>query len=233
MLWKTGIFCALCLVTQLFSATNCLAQEEESEATPETQVIMEDTIEINDQVLIGTDQKGNDAPPDSVVIFTGRNSKKIPRKAALYAAALPGLGQVYNGAYWKVPIVYGTFITLGWFATWYNDQYLVFRRAYIALDNGLPEQNPLINSVAAQGLTQVTNNLETIRRQRDFMYILMAGAYALQIMEAIVDAHLIEFDVSEELSLEIQPSAGQYYALSSGGGSFVPAAGLSLFLNIK
>lgn len=230
MLWEKCIICVLALL--ILFANQSQAQEEE-ESEPDTTVIMEDTIEINDQGLISTDLEGNDAPPDSVIIISGRKAKKIPRKAALYAAVFPGLGQIYNDSYWKLPIVYGTFITLGWFATWYNDQYLVFQRAYIALESDLPEENPLRNSLAGQRLNQVTNNLETVNRQRDFMYILIAGAYALQIMEAIVDAHLIEFDVNEDLSMEFQPSAGQYFATATGAGSFVPAMGASLILKIK
>ncbi|MEK6480831.1 DUF5683 domain-containing protein [Catalinimonas sp. 4WD22] len=220
------------LLLTLASAIDVLAQVEEDEESDPT-IIKKDTIELNDQALIGIDLEGDNADSDSVVIFSSRNQKKIPRKAALYAAALPGLGQIYNGSYWKVPIVYGTFITLGWFTTWYNDQYLVFRRANIALENGLPEENPLQDAIGGSNLRSITNAVESSRRQRDFIYILLAGAYALQIMEAIVDAHLIEFDVSEELSMDLQPSLGQFLSYSGGGGSFVPALGFSFKLKIQ
>ncbi|WPP50263.1 DUF5683 domain-containing protein [Catalinimonas niigatensis] len=225
--------CIICMLGLLMLITNQSLAQEEEESEPDTTVIMQDTIEINDQGLISTDLEGNDATSNSAIIISGRNTKKIPRKAALYAAVLPGLGQIYNGGYWKLPIVYGTFITLGWFITWREDQYQVFRRANIALESGLPEQNPLQGTLVGDNLRVVSNNVETSRRERDFMYIVLTGAYALQIMEAIVDAHLIEFDVNEDLSMEFQPSTGQYFASATGAGTFVPALGASLILKIK
>ncbi|MDF9796730.1 hypothetical protein OKW21_001993 [Catalinimonas alkaloidigena] len=225
MALKISTFCIAAFFLVLANISNGLAQvEEESNKT----VILKDTIELNDQALIGTDQKDKDLSPDSVIVFSDRNQKKIPHKAALYAAALPGLGQIYNGSVWKLPIVYGTFITLGWVATWHHDRYLLFRRANIAEENDLPEENPL------NGLRfNISSGVEQTRRDRDFTYILMAGAYALQIMEAIVDAHLIEFDVSEELSMDMQPSVGQFLTYAGGGGNFVPAFGFSLKLKIQ
>jgi len=194
---------------------------------PDTTIIQKDTLEFNDQGLISVQTTG-----DTVMITSERSERKIPRKAALYAAALPGLGQAYNGSYWKIPIVYGTFIGLGWVATFNNDRYQLFRRANIALDNQLPEQNPLRNAPNGNNVRIISQTVENARRDRDFIYILMAGAYALQIMEAITDAHLIEFDVNDELSLELRPSAGQLMAYS-GQSSFVPATGLSFIFKMQ
>lgn len=219
---SVGIICLSVLLLLLF-AQQTWAQEEENNE-PDTVIIVQDTL-VNDQEMIGI-PLGDETEKTT---FGSRNTKKIPRKAALYAAALPGLGQVYNGGYWKVPIVYGTFITLGWFANFNTDRYLLFRRANIALESGLLDENPLQGTV----VTNISSNLEATRRSRDFTYILMAGAYALQIMEAIVDAHLIEFDVNEDLSMQFQPSMGQYFASATGPGSFVPAMGASFILKIK
>lgn len=224
---KFGTLCIWAIFLALATFSDVLAQVEEDEESDPT-IIKKDTIELNDQALIGTDLEGEDS--DSVVIFNSRNQKKIPRKAALYAAVLPGLGQIYNGSAWKVPIIYGTFITLGWVATWHQDRYLLFRRASIAVDNNLPEENPLSGNGQRFNLT---SGRDQSRRNMEFTYILMAGAYALQIMEAIVDAHLIEFDVSEELSMDMRPSVGQFLSYSGGGGSFVPALGFSFKLKIQ
>jgi len=204
------------------------AQERgERKNLPDTTIIQKDTIELNDQGLISVQTSG-----DTVMITSEMRERKIPRKAALYAAALPGLGQAYNGSYWKIPIVYGLFISLGWVATFNNDRYQVFRRANIALNNQLPEQNPLRNAPNGNNVRIISQTVESARRDRDFIYILIAGAYALQIMEAITDSHLIEFDVNDELSLELRPSAGQLMAYGSQS-SFIPATGLSFIFKIQ
>lgn len=228
MHWRSIMY--LCCIFFVLAARTGYAQEEE-ENEPDAPVIMPDTIQANDQELIEIQEKNDDTRSEREIVFGDRDTKKIPRKAALYAAVLPGLGQVYNGSYWKLPIVYGTFITLGWFANFNNDRYLLFRRANIALQNNLPEENPLQGTVIST--TGITSAVESSRRSRDYVYILMAGAYALQIMEAIVDAHLLEFDVNEDLSMNFQPSVGQYFASAGGAGSFVPAMGVSLILTIK
>ncbi len=213
----------LCLM-----ASPGLAQEQgEKQNLPDTTIIRQDTLEFNDQGLISVQARG-----DTVVITSEKRERKIPRKAALYAAALPGLGQAYNGSYWKIPIVYGAFISLGWVATFNNDRYQVFRRANIALNNQLPEQNPLRDAPNGNNARIISQTVESARRDRDFIYILIAGAYALQIMEAITDSHLIEFDVNDELSLELRPSAGQLMAYG-GQSSFIPATGLSFIFKIQ
>jgi len=206
-----------------------LAQEQgEKQNLPDTTIIRQDTLEFNDQGLISVQARG-----DTVVITSEKRERKIPRKAALYAAALPGLGQAYNGSYWKIPIVYGAFISLGWVATFNNDRYQLFRRANIAINNNIPEQNPL-RDVPRTGTDPriVSQAVESARRDRDFIYILIAGAYALQIMEAITDSHLIEFDVNDELSLELRPNAGQLMAYG-GQSAFIPATGLSFIFKIQ
>ena len=215
----------------LLYATNVDAQEEGPNTKPQQQTLQKDTLELNGQGLIGTDVRIS-ASGDTVLITSEQSERKIPRKAALYAAALPGLGQAYNGSYWKIPLVYGTFIGLGWVATYNNDLYQVYRRANIALNNQLPEQNPLSNTPNGSVPRRVSLAVESARRDRDFIYILIAGAYALQIMEAITDSHLIEFDVNDELSLEFRPTAGQLMAYGSQA-TFIPATGLSLFIKIQ
>jgi hypothetical protein len=228
--WIKGVV-AVTYSMCLWCGQQAHAQEKGEDTLPDTTIIVTDTIELNDEALIGTAQQPNDKA-DTVIITSEQRERKIPRKAALYAAALPGLGQAYNGSYWKIPIVYGTFITLGWFATFNNDRYRVFRRANIALQNGLIEENPLREAPNGNNARVVGDAVERFRRDRDFTYILVAGAYALQIMEAIVDSHLIEFDINEELSLEVQPMAGQTLAIASQV-NFVPGMGVSLLLKIK
>ena len=123
-----------------------------------------------------------------------------PRKALLYAAVLPGLGQVYNKKYWKLPLVYGGFIGFGHGVSFYQKGYKKYKgELFDVLETG--------NNVSKSGFTE--DQLRTIvnryRRERDFMIILLAGMYLLQIVDAHVDAHLKEFDLNPNLHVKLQP----------------------------
>ncbi|TVR71489.1 MAG: hypothetical protein EA408_09085 [Marinilabiliales bacterium] len=128
-----------------------------------------------------------------------------PRKAAIYSAVLPGLGQVYNRRYWKVPIVYGGFAALSWYAMFTHDEYARYRNAHSFRTDGNPET---IDEFA--GDFRYTEDVlrrfrDYYRRQRDRTYIWIAAFYALNIIEATVDAHFFEFDVSEDLGMKVSP----------------------------
>ena len=124
-----------------------------------------------------------------------------PRKALLYAAVLPGLGQIYNKKYWKLPLVYGGFIGIGYAINFYQDGYTRYRGELFQV---------LESNVAAgpSGFTetQLRTIVDRYRRERDFMMILMGGMYILQIIDAHVDAHLKEFDLNPDLKVSIEPS---------------------------
>lgn len=122
-----------------------------------------------------------------------------PRKASIYSAVLPGLGQIYNRKYWKVPIVYiGFGVCAG--STIYNIRnYNHYKKKYIyMLENDLPEYN-------GQSINEVKWYKNTHRRYRDLWAIISVGFYALQIIDASVDAHLFDFDVSDEISFSVDP----------------------------
>ena len=147
---------------------------------------------------------------------------------------LPGLGQVYNNKYWKVPIIYGGFAILGYLIVWNNDRYQLYRRARIAVENEQSDQNPL--SGFRNGLFEredrLSSQVDRHRRDRDYTIILTAGLYGLNIMDAIVDAHLIEFDVNPDLSFRLEPTGGArlaYYDMSPS----LSYTGLALTLHLK
>lgn len=128
--------------------------------------------------------------------------KHSPTKAAIYSAVLPGLGQVYNKKYWKVPIVYGTLGTLGYLAYDSNDKYKKYLNGYIAKSDSTSNR-----------ITDLPFDKETLKyykdrykRNRDLFYILMGLAYVLNIVDASVDAHFFDFDVSEDLSIQLDPT---------------------------
>ncbi len=126
-----------------------------------------------------------------------------PNQAALYSAVMPGMGQIYNRRYWKLPIIYGLGATLGYFIYWNNNRYLTFRDAVLAKSEERPEDDPfpLISEPTAR------LNQDFFQRNRDLLIILSVLLYGLNIVDASVDAHLRSFDVSEDLALEIKPYA--------------------------
>lgn len=129
-----------------------------------------------------------------------------PRKAILYAAILPGLGQAYNKKYWKLPLVYGGFFAIGYYMNLYDDLYTEYKGyLFYNLEHDLRDSND-INPDVRWTTGQLRTQVDRIRRERDFMIILMGGMYLLQMVDAHVDAHLKEFDVNPKLQVSIEPA---------------------------
>lgn len=138
--------------------------------------------------------------PDTVAIESYA-TRYNPRKALLYAAIIPGLGQIYNKKYWKLPLVYGGFIGLGYGLNFYQKGYTKYKgELFDVLETDAP--------VSESGFTedQLRNIVDQYRRERDFFIILMAAMYLLQMVDAHVDAHLKEFDLNPNLHVRIQPT---------------------------
>ncbi len=120
-----------------------------------------------------------------------------PTKAALLSAALPGLGQVYNKKYWKIPILYAGGAFVYYLVDFYNGHYNEYNNAYAAfLNNKIDEYNGITSE---EGLKRAK---DFYRRYRDLNIIIMAGVYLANIIDATVDAYLFNFDVSRNLSLQ-------------------------------
>ena len=119
-----------------------------------------------------------------------------PSRAAFYSAILPGLGQVYNKKYWKVPLVYGAMGTSLYFYFDNNKKYNQYRDAYKRRLAGFndDEFQYLDNDrlISAQRFYQ---------RNRDLSLLITAAFYILNIVDANVDAHLMQFNVSDDLSV--------------------------------
>lgn len=145
---------------------------------------------------------------------TAVEETRSPKKATLYSAILPGLGQIYNKKYWKVPIIYGGFIGFGYAINWNNNQYVTYRQAYADIIDNDPNTNSYEELVIEGAwdwdnpthVSQFTTRLEraknSARRNRDFMIILTAGFYALNIIDATVDAHFFNFDISDDIAMK-------------------------------
>lgn len=127
-----------------------------------------------------------------------------PRKAMLFAAVLPGMGQAYNKKYWKMPLVYGGFGALIYGTSLYQGLYLRFKTDLFTLIND-PTSN---GGFSPDNLTkdQLRSVVDRTRRERDFFIILTGFFYLLQMVDAHVDAHLKEFDLNPKLQLTVEPT---------------------------
>ncbi len=143
-----------------------------------------------------------------------------PRKATIMSAVLPGLGQVYNRKYWKVPIIYGGFAVAGYYLNDNLKQIDKYKDAFKAETDGNPET---INDTGYTS-SQLETLIDQYKSWRDLSYIAIGAIYALNIIDASVDAHLFHFDVSEDISMEFHP-----YANPIGQN---PSLGLQLTLKL-
>jgi nitrogen fixation-related uncharacterized protein len=129
-----------------------------------------------------------------------------PKIASRRSAILPGLGQIYNDSWWKVPILYAGFATNIYFIGYNNEQYEDAK--------GTVEELLIIEEETGLSPTQ-ENELRSARRQtdywrnnRDLLYITLLGIYGLNVLEATIDAHMKGFDVSDNLALNLKPKVG-------------------------
>ena len=135
--------------------------------------------------------------------------KHSPRLAMLMSTVIPGLGQAYNKKYWKVPVVYAGLGALGYFSYRNGKYYNSFKNTYAdLLATGVGDTTAYL-----YGIEFNLNGLEAgknyYRRYRDMFTIFTVGFYLLNIIDANVDAHLYDFDISDDLSMQIRPSAEQ------------------------
>ncbi|MFH1161219.1 MAG: DUF5683 domain-containing protein [bacterium] len=130
--------------------------------------------------------------------------KHNPTKASLFSAVLPGLGQIYNKKYWKVPIIYAGFGVMGYFIYTNADEYLDYRCAYIESVNGITNGN---YAYLASRYTQqeLLSAVEYYRRNLEISVLITALWYVLNIVDATVDAHLFTYNISENLALRVSP----------------------------
>ena len=152
----------------------------------------------------------DDTDPDTIKTQQSIDPLR-PAKAAFYAAALPGLGQAYNKDYWKLPIVYGAIGTGVFFAIDNDREFKRYRTAFKDRLAGRIDEFTIVNEDGST--TEVFTNdglidaQDFFRRQKELAILITAGMYVLQIIEANVDAHLSQYNVSDDLTFapDIQP----------------------------
>ena len=159
--------------------------------------------------------------------FIPRKRKIIPARAALYSMILPGLGQAYNGKYWKIPIIYTVFGTMYFFAAENHQKFKDFKYAYVNFDD--PDMKPIWSENFE--VATLKERMEYYKRNRDFNIIIGGLFYLLNILDANVDAHLMDFDVSDDLSLRIEPDLNYFQA--SQKKSNVSGFGIKFVLSLN
>ncbi len=192
---------------------------------------------------------GQDGSGDSITYVSGKHlvsGEKItvdtslmwlpnPKKATMLSAAIPGAGQIYNKDWWKVPFIYAGLGTIGYFIYWNNRSYVRYTNAYLDYVDDDPTTTRYTKILPEGFDVSDSEWLETIlesrrisyRRDRDLLIISMVGFYVLNVLEANVAANLYDFDVSDDLSMNMTPSLG-YNSLNGN-----PTLGFSLIININ
>lgn len=139
-----------------------------------------------------------------------------PNRAVWMSALCPGLGQVYNRRYWKLPIIVGGYLGLAYATSWNNTMLTDYTRAYRDIMDTDPTTKSYMNffppTVKEEDLDHnwLTNILQSrknyFRRNRDLCIISMVGVYLLAMVDAYVDASLAHFDISPQLSMDVTPT---------------------------
>jgi hypothetical protein len=143
---------------------------------------------------------------DSASLFP----KHSPRKATYLSLVCPGLGQIYNKKYWKVPIVYAGFGTMAYFFGANHGEYVKFKNAYnfVASGNKAGNNVPPVNDYVTRynyDVTLLQNGRDYYRRNLELTYIITGAWYILVAVDAQVDAQFFDFDVSDRITLNVQP----------------------------
>lgn len=146
---------------------------------------------------------------DAAINYSTNEVSRI-KKATTLSTIFPGAGQVFNKSYWRVPIVLGGLASTIYTIDWNNRGYQRFKTAYalrVDYDNN-PDKYPggaADEFRGAYSATFLKNLKDSYRRNRDLCIILTAGVYLLQILDAHVDAHLQDYDISDDLSMNLEP----------------------------
>jgi Family of unknown function (DUF5683) len=159
-------------------------------------------------ILLFINTSGNAQVTDTTSKTDTTSVKKIkyhsPKKATLMSAIVPGLGQVYNKKYWKLPIIYGGFAALIYSLNFNQSEYVRFRDAYkYRID---PNPATVDNYVGILRDDDLFALQKSYNRYRDLSVIGLGLLYVLNVVDASVDAHLFTFDVGDDLSLNIHPT---------------------------
>ncbi len=191
-----------------------------AQAVPDTSLnnIISDTVH---QKKAGPDIQmfhGQAKPPTDTTDGKPKRFQPNPKKAGLYSAIVPGLGQLYNRQYWKIPVVYLGVAVAGYYFVDNLNQYQSYRKAYIGRINNPYPTDKYVGLYNTGELQQLQNDYS---KYLDMTALFSVIGYALQVMDAVTAAHLKNFDISRDISMRMVPVA------TPNG------AGLGLVMNFK
>lgn len=222
---EKGVVVALCLVLVLegvfsgFASTpetpDIKTQLPEGEAEyVEADLLVptnDSIVEQNDSVLTVVRDENSPYGLDGKIPFN-----PSPMRAVWMSALFPGLGQIYNRRYWKLPIIVGGFMGLGYATNWNNGQLKDYTQAYRDITDNDPSTKSYMNffppTTSENDLdknwltTTLQSRRDYYRRNRDLCIICMVGLYLLCMVDAYVDATLVHFDISDNLSMDVAPA---------------------------
>ncbi|MDR0195071.1 MAG: DUF5683 domain-containing protein [Myroides sp.] len=145
---------------------------------------------VNEDVKFTVETSKEDKPLDPLA----------PSRAAFYASVIPGVGQIYNKKYWKVPLVYAGIGIPAYFWADNQRQYTRYRDEYKKRLQGINDPNdPTFGGLDNDRILEAQ---KFYRRNRDLSVVITAGFYILSIIDANVDAHLMQFNVNENLTIK-------------------------------
>lgn len=239
------IILVLCGCSRMMNAQEVSIRQETDTVTTVKPVAEPDTVipvaatprvSAADSTVQAVLAKGDSLPQPKVKMNT---FKPEPNKALLYAL-VPGLGQIYNRKYWKLPLVYGAFMGCMYAITWNNKNYGDYSTAYFDImedyqkvlaaekdketyegpwgswTNYIRSGTPLDNVKNTQLQDNLKRRKDYFRRYRDLSIIITVGVYAISIIDAYVDAQLFDFDISPDLSLHWTPEVTPKTRYNSG-----------------
>ena len=163
--------------------------------------------------------------------------KPDPIRSMWLALVFPGGGQIYNRKYWKLPIIYGGYLGCAYALTWNNQMLKDYSQAYLDIMDSDPNTKsyekmlPMGYDITGKEdrFKEIFKNKKNhFRRFRDMSIFAFAGVYLISVVDAFVDAELSSFDISEDLSMHLEPGMMETYTLEGHGRRKVPALNLSL-----
>ena len=180
-------------------------------------------------LCLGIKAQESVAAQPSEPVLTHRDSVRLywkpdAMRAVWMGAIIPGYGQIYNRSYWKLPIVYGAFFGCAYAITWTNGMYSDYKTAYRDIltdktNNALSEdESKSYIAILPEGYTitrvggydnwtnTLKNKQNTYRRYRDLSIVATIAVYALSLIDAYVDAQLFDYDISDDLSMQLDPT---------------------------
>ncbi len=137
----------------------------------------------------------------NILVAAQENKEKIPSKAAIYSTIIPGAGQFYTKKYWKVPFIYTGLITSAYYIKESHNLHILYKNTYLKRMNG--EYNDEFSDIYSN--TDLKKLTDHYRRNREISVLLFSLTYIINILDASVNAHLFNYDISDNLSMHIEP----------------------------